>query len=138
MRLKTFFRSSDPKIAKRRGMLLIATGVLLVAIALFWRFLVPSGAETPTGYYRVTGIYAEGGFSEPLYVQSISIERHGLIFEGASGGVVTGEHHIRQINGPLVLICGAQRGSPIDAQISHHHRRIRVKLGQCEVDGVRS
>lgn len=138
MSLKTFFRSSDPKIAKRRGAFLIAAGVLLIGIAVCWRILAPSGPTTPTGVYRVTGIYAQGGFSEPLYLQSISIERHGLIFEGATGGVVTGEHHVHQVNGPLVLICDAQRGSQVDAQISKSHQRIRVKLGQCVIDGVRS
>ena len=137
MRIRDFFKSSEPRTAHRRGLLMVLGGLLLIGIAIGLRVLL-TGPIAPSGVYHVTQIYGQGGFAEPLYLQTITVRRQGLILEGGSGGVVTGMHRIHHVNGPLVLICGAQDGGTVQAQISKNHHRIRVRLGQCLVEGRRS
>lgn len=137
MSIRDFFKSSEPRTAWRRGLLMVIGGILLIGVALgVHAWMSPSG--TPSGVYRVTGIYGQGGFAEPAYLQTITVRRNGLVLEGGSGGVVTGKHRIRQVNGPLVLICEARKGAPIKARISKNRQRIRVQIGQCLIAGRRS
>lgn len=136
MNLRSFFSSSDPRIRWRRGLMMVISGLLLIVIAIVWRSLA-TGPSVPAGVYDVTAIYGQGGFAEPLDLQTITVQRRGLVLEGGSGGVVTGEHRIRHVNGPMVLLCDAQDGDRIDAQISKDHRQIRVRMGQCLVEGKR-
>lgn len=137
MSIRDFFKSSEPRTAWRRGLLMVLVGLLFVGIALGLRVML-TGPSAPSGVYHVTQIYGQGGFAEPLYLQTITVRRQGLVLEGGSGGVVTGMHHIHHVNGPLVLICGVQDGGTILAQISQNQRRIRIHVGQCLVEGVRS
>jgi hypothetical protein len=137
MSIRDFFKSAEARAAWRRGLLMVLVGLLLIGIAIGLRVML-RGPSAPSGVYHVTQVYGQGGFAEPLYLQTITVRRQGLILEGGSGGVVTGMHHIRHVNGPLVLICGARDGGTVQAQISKNHQRIRIRLGQCLVEGRRS
>ena len=136
MHVRDFFKN-EPRTAWRRALWMVLGGLLLIGIAIGLRWIW-TGPGAPSGIYHVTQMYGQGGFAEPLYLQTITVRRRGLILEGGSGGVVTGMHHIHRVNGPLVLICGARDGGTIQAQISKNHQRIRVRLGQCLVEGRRS
>ncbi|MGC9206505.1 hypothetical protein [Acidithiobacillus sp.] len=137
MNLRNFLTNSEPRTAWRRGLLMVIVGVLLIGVALGLHAWM-SASGTPSGIYRVTGIYGQGGFAEPAYLQTITVRHNGLVLEGGSGGIVTGKHRIRQVNGPLVLICAAQQGASFQARISKNHQKIRVQVGQCLVEGRRS